>query len=356
MAHRLFAAAPRGGGDDAEAGRRRIGRLFFPDHAAQFRVALDRLRPEQAVIALVPDANDLPFLLACDHFDREIERHRLWFVAGEKWPQSLEGLFADHPGLCTPMQFIRLPIAESAIVDPLIESAQKIFATANGKRAQELGRFRESYTRRSSARMPSRPIRDSACGMTPAQSCMRFSGTSMQCTLTLTIQHPPRHWRCSAVGDCGVLVTANTSRADLANVLSESLPWITWASGTRIPNFRAAGPKNALITAYPQLARSAGWPANRIVEATFPKPGPAGPDAAPTLEAAFAIIINTHPLDPPSDLAEYSSHRVLWELIAADLHDDPFALTDDIDAFLTRRMCKLDIAAENFPRSGSSRS
>ncbi len=153
-----------------------------------------------------------------------------------------------------------------------------------------------------------------------------------------------------ATNDCGVLVTANTARADLANVLSETLPWITWASGTRIPNFRAAGPKDALITAYPQLARTAGWPANRIVEAAWPKarnskPGPSGHRS----QAAFAIIINTHPLDPPSDLIEFSSHRVLWELIAADLHDDPFALTGDIDAFLTRRMRKLDIVAEAFP-------
>src|SRR5207237_8312447 len=42
-------------------------------------------------------------------------------------------------------------------------------------------------------------------------------------------------------------------------------------------------------------------------------------------------------------------HRVLWELIAADLHGDAFVLTEDIDAFLARRMRKLDIAPETLP-------
>src|SRR5205823_7742239 len=61
---------------------------------------------------------------------------------------------------------------------------------------------------------------------------------------------------------------------------------------------------------------------------------------------ALALIVNTNPIDVPDNLTDFSSHRVLWELIAADLHNDPFVLTEDIDAFLTRRMRKLDIAAE----------
>src|SRR5204862_2325963 len=61
---------------------------------------------------------------------------------------------------------------------------------------------------------------------------------------------------------------------------------------------------------------------------------------------ALALIVNTNPIDVPDNLTDFSSHRVLWELIAANLHDNPFVLTEDIDAFLTRRMRKLDIAAE----------
>ncbi len=126
--------------------------FLAPTHAAQLRIALDRLRPEQAVIALVPDANDLPFLLACDSFVREIEAHRLWFVAGEKWPESLEGLFADHPGLCTPMQFIRLPIADETI-DALIAPAQKVFGDATSDRSMTIRTLRDSYQRQNIAHL-----------------------------------------------------------------------------------------------------------------------------------------------------------------------------------------------------------
>ena len=38
---------------------------------------------------------------------------------------------------------------------------------------------------------------------------------------------------------------------------------------------------------------------------------------------------------------------MLWELIVADLRSEPFALTDDIEGFLTHRMRKLDIPAES---------
>jgi hypothetical protein len=61
------------------------------------------------------------------------------------------------------------------------------------------------------------------------------------------------------------------------------------------------------------------------------------------------MIVDTRPLDVPDHLAEFSSHRVLWEMIATHLHDDPFSLTDDVEGYLNRRMKKLDIAAETLP-------
>ena len=151
-----------------------------------------------------------------------------------------------------------------------------------------------------------------------------------------------------------------------------------------------------MITANPKLAIAAGWPGNRVIEARWPvaekipahgatylltpSPGTPGegwgegspdqssspvsrqpnePSPHPLPEYreresersadSLAMIVDTRPLDVPDHLAEFSSHRVLWEMIATHLHDDPFSLTDDVEGYLNRRMSKLDIAAETLP-------
>ena len=66
---------------------------------------------------------------------------------------------------------------------------------------------------------------------------------------------------------------------------------------------------------------------------------------------ALAIISDTRPLDTPAAIAEYSSHRLLWEGIAEELLADPFALQDSPDRFLQTRMRRAKIADENFNRA-----
>ena len=51
-------------------------------HAAFLRTALDRLRQQQAIIAIVPDAARLLILLHCEDFSADIRSHRLWFATG----------------------------------------------------------------------------------------------------------------------------------------------------------------------------------------------------------------------------------------------------------------------------------
>jgi hypothetical protein len=133
-------------------------------------------------------------------------------------------------------------------------------------------------------------------------------------------------------------------------VVSQAIPWITWAADTRIPSAQHAAAHDRLITAHRALAIKCGWRSEQLMEASWPAALPDSSVAGAIAESnCLAFIVATHPIDPPDYLSDFSSHRVLWELIAADLAKDPFALTEDIDAFLTRRMRKLDIAAETLP-------
>jgi hypothetical protein len=322
--------------------------FLSPTHGAQLRVALDKLRPEQAIIAIVSDTDQLAFLLACDSFELEIQAHRLWLVTGPRWMDAMRDLFRAEPGLSTPMQFIRLPIADETI-DALIAPAQKVFGDATSDRSMTIRTLRDSYQRQNSR----------ICLLAPSQFRLwNDAGAALmsamaECdTIHVDVDQPRQTSSlklAQSVHECGVIVSANIGRSDLQGVLSESVPFITWCSGERVPAYHHAAPLDRIVTGYPKQAIANGWPPSKITEAAWPldcntKPGPSGP-GHPNL----AIIANTRPLDPPADLIEFSSHRVLWELIANDLLSDPFSLTDDIDSFLSRRMRKLDIVAEAFP-------
>src|SRR5437868_4179329 len=77
----------------------RMSRFLAPAHAAQIAVALGRLKPHQAVIALLPELAELSIALCCQNFSKDIAAHRLWFVAGENWREQLSQLLCNNPGL-----------------------------------------------------------------------------------------------------------------------------------------------------------------------------------------------------------------------------------------------------------------
>ena len=99
--------------------------------------------------------------------------HRLWFVAGEAWPQNLKQLFADVPGLCTPAQFIRLPLLEEGIFEQLVPAAQKVFSEAQTDRAEKMRTCANPIVSAQRASVWSAD-RNSGCGMTPAQPWLIF--------------------------------------------------------------------------------------------------------------------------------------------------------------------------------------
>src|SRR5687767_5348968 len=54
-----------------------VGCFLAPPHAAHVKVALEMLRPGQAVIAIVPEERDLRVMLQCWDFSADICRGRL---------------------------------------------------------------------------------------------------------------------------------------------------------------------------------------------------------------------------------------------------------------------------------------
>lgn len=324
--------------------------FLAPSHGAQLRVALDRLRPEQAIIAIIPDASAIGPLLACEDLSRDIAAHRLWIASGEDWPLRLAKLFDDQPGLCTPTQFIRLPVADEAVVEAIIPAAQKIFADANASRAAAIHRLRESYVRSHRrvcvlARSQFRLWEDGGAtlaGLLSPLDPLTIDLDDPACSATMALARQAH--------DCGAIITADIARSHLPGVLSDALPWITWASNSQIPSAQFAAAGDWLITADPKLAIASGWRREQVIHAVWPDQSSQTGDLKNS-QNALAMIVDTTPIDAPDHLKDFSSHQVLWEMIAADLRDNPFILTGDIESFLTGRMRKLDIAPDTVPAS-----
>jgi hypothetical protein len=330
-----------------------VGCFLAPSHSAQVRAALDRIRPEQALIIAVPLTDDLKLILHCEDFASDIAAHRLWFAAGEEWDRELGAILDSRPGLAAPSQFIRMPSADAEMLAGMISSAQRVFSTVASRRTDEL---------RALPAAPSSNALTGLCIVAPSRfrlwndvggallSAMRrdagwrhFDPDDPCSSSTLALAHSSRQ--------CGALLTANTSRADLKGVVPESVRWITWLTTPRIPHFRAVGPRDALLLAdehWIDAAVRAGWPRERLHPARWPYilEGLARRPAAPC-----GIIADTRSLERPEDLNDYSSHGLLWDFIRQEILASPFVLGEDLAEYLSSRMHDFAIADDAFPRA-----
>ncbi len=337
------------------------GCFLAPAHAAQLRVALNAMRAEQAVIAIVPEMRDLALMLHCDNFSAEIAANRLWFAAGPAWNVGLRRLFDDRVGLATPSQFIRTAAADTELADSMIAAAQKVFSNVGTARALALQAMRHQPG-------PTPAVRRRLCVVAPSRfrlwndighELLRiFEGQSDIEPVAFDADDPA----CSspmalvqAAGSCDAILTANTSRTDLPGLLPETMPWLTWVTGDRVPSATLAGIDDHLIVAdesVRQAAIRAGWAERRVHIGTWP----ALPVFAPPQQSGqrngtpLAIIAGTVSLDTPKDLVEYSSHGLLWEAIREELIRNPFVLTDAA-AYLEDRMRRHSIGQEAFPHT-----
>ena len=313
-----------------------------PPSAAALRVALDRLRTSQAIVAIVPGASSAWVMLHCENCAADVRHHRLWLAIGDEWEQRLTTLLRDNEGLPIPSQFVRLSDGTEELAEAMITPAQRIFSDVTQRRAAAIGQLLESDTPATSQRAcviaPSHFRLWDDAGHTLAQLAGQRGWTQIDpddpaCASPLAMAR--------TASQCGAVVTPNTGRADLPNVVALSKPWITWLTGPRVPSFASAGPRDALIVADPawrDAAISNGWPAARVHVATWPVV-----ELPPATKGPLLILADIRPLDPPKDVIEMSSHRLLWDAIADELTRDPFALGSSILDYLHARMRRINI-------------
>jgi hypothetical protein len=333
-----------------------VASFLRPDHAAWIRIALHKMNPGQAIIAVVDDLKSLAAMLRCDDFSQEIRNHRLFFAAGRDWAEELAEVLRKHPGLAVPVSFIRTITTPTEIAEQMIQAAQKVFADETNRR----GRLVVEMSRTRSTR--AKADRTKACVIAPAQFRLWDNpGTTLSeaiqkssALLDLSTFNPDDPTNTSplalaqVVSDCDALVAANFSRADAAGILPDDLAVITWATLPRIPAHAAARSRDRLIVAdnsWVELAIANGWPKPFVCVAGYPVQNWSGGHAS-----GLAVIADTLPIVLRPERFELSSHRLLWEKIEHELKANPFSLDLDIHRYLGRQMERLGIAETGMDR------
>lgn len=321
--------------------------FLAPLHAGEIQADLNRLSAQQAVIVLQPAVSVVRTILAAGDFAAAIDAGRLLFVTGDSWPDAFRSLFERHPGLPTPTQFIKLPTLGGEIADPLIAGAQHVFASINSNRADRIRVLRDAPRITTTVRNLA-VIAGSKFGLwddTGEQMASAVTADAAVSVSRLDPDQPLTAGPLATAEHCAkadALLTADVARCDFPDVLSKSLPWVTWVTRGRIPAYAGAGPLDALLVAdahWRDAAVKAGWPANRVDVAGFPAVARTATDN--TFDG-WTIIADTLPLAMPKKLDEFSSHKLLWEAIAAQLSRDPFVL-DEPNAYLGKRCRAMNI-------------
>jgi hypothetical protein len=383
-----------------------------PQHPAYIAEALAILRPNQAVLAILPEKDAMPRFLACEDFSAAITANRLWFIFGEDWPRQVEEFMLANPGMPIPQNFIRAPATGAARFDPMVDPAQQAFSRVTATRAAELESIL-AMPRTSDARNPrqsrellisdARPdgglcivagshfrLWDDAglvlaetldCrgedllsarvedpspqpSRRPGDSSTRLPGEGENPAIVrVDIDDPLRAGPLAvaeAAATCDALIAADLGRADLPGIVRDELVWISWITRPRCLAAAGAGPRDRLLladAALEPLARAAGWPSDRIAVAAWPLPNlPASEGVHPGI-TLIADIGPTgaddagHAGGPPKVLDEFSSHRLLWEAIADELSKNPFAAGDDARAYLARWANRAGVNAADLPEA-----
>ena len=328
--------------------------FLSPVHAAQLRVALNRLNREQAIVAIVPDNTTLNVLLHCEDFSADLASGRLWFACGADWETKLERLFESAPGLATPAHFIRPIVADPHSMDEMIAAAQRVFAAVSERRARQIehlkSRWSPSPNRRRLCLLESSryaPWEDAA--ETLARNIARSTIDTSVCPYRLD---DPRSASPLGLAEvlhgCDVIIAANRSRSQMPDVAPAQMPWITWVTVPHIPAADPVAENDHLLLADPrwrQPALDAGWPAERIHLAGWPGESTLVPNGG---RKSLAIVADTRAIEIPASVKEYSSQVLLWDAIARELADDPFAVGDDLQSYLGSRLSDMKVSRDGF--------
>jgi hypothetical protein len=321
--------------------------FLSPTHAGQVRVTLDRLSGVQALIAVAPDVADLRLMLCCESFENEIRAGRFWFAWGESWDAELERLLSEQDGLPTPGQFVRTTLVEAERIDAMIRVAQAVFSREINRRADAVRSLFADSASVEAGRI---------CVIAPGTFRLWDDAGSVLRDVAgesgWGVIDPDDPCRASpvafarAAAGCGVVVVSNVGRADLPAGLPARTKVISWLTGPRIPQFVGESGGDQLLVVDERARKSAiaaGWPADRVAIAGWPR------RQHDSGGRGLGVIADTVALAMPE--FGLSSHKVLWESIAREIAQDPFAVGQDPAAYLARWLSGVGIAQETVDRA-----
>lgn len=334
--------------------------LLAPVHVAQVRRAMELLSHQQALIVVAPDEAFLPVALHCHNLSEYFESHRLFFAVGPAWAAQLGELFQQYPGLPIPNLFLRPPTTSEVVSHPLIETAQRLFTETIAARNVTLAGLASSpVTPKGSSPRRVCVVAPSVYKLWSDAAAVLAESLSRQTSVEVRRLDPERpttssHLALAAVArECDAIFTTDFGRGEVpAHIVPDAVPWVTYATTANMPDGRRSLPHDRLVVADPAFfsaAIGAGWQKPQLSAATWPRLDVPPPAAQPV---GLALIADTEPLrgDVDEETFEFSSHMVLWELIASELHSNPLLAADDPDAYLTSRMARLSIGPDGFDR------
>jgi hypothetical protein len=319
--------------------------MVAPVHAAQIRCLLDRTEPQQATLIVQPDLLAACVAMGCENFADDIAAGRLWWAVGPDWADQLDHLLASLPGLAIPTRFIRTSDVTDAAANPIITLAGQVFGRHTSARNERVAQLRNAGARRSScvaricvvggsrfrlwANAPG-TLRDTLLRTTPQQTAVSWHVVDTDSPIT---NSPLAIAAAASASDA--IVMADVGRANYPNLLASDLPWITWATTPGLPGFSGAGPRDRLLLADPAwqaAATAGGWPPDRIAVATWPTVERVVPPVR------LVLLVDIGDMSPPAFTEEFSSHRLAWEAVRAELTRDPLVASADVNAYLDRRL------------------
>ncbi len=321
--------------------------FLAPTHGAQIEVALEAA-DSRAIVVILPDAAVLGPMLHCVDLSGWILSHRLFFVTGVNWPGELLTLFRLHPGLPLPQCFLKTAELGEEKSAAMMSMSQGVF----GQLSQERAQLREQILSQSAGGP------EAVCLL--ARSRFRLWDDGGQIMAELLSGEGFRRVDpddpCSAgvlalalaVRDCGVLVAVNATRAEVGEALPARVPMVSWMTIPAIPRFTGDMSRDVLLLAdgsWVAAAKDLGWPGRQLAAAGWPA---VGVGEGPSVEG-LAIIADTVDVSE-SPAFDLSSHRLLWETIAGELRENPFAVIAGVDRYLGSRMGELGIGPESVDR------
>jgi hypothetical protein len=332
---------------------------LMPSHVGLVRAARERMGTTPVLFIAQPDAKTARMILSCHGFSEQIDRHRLWFACGPAWLEQFGRIFADYPGLATPLRFIRTRVTNEEAVLPAIGEIQTVFSKALSLRGEEINRLkaepRAAVDAKSILLVGAGEFRLWEFGTQVIEQQLRSraesDGLSLQrFDMDNALSGSPLALL-KAAAEHGSVVSADVCRADCNQLLSPEIAWITWLTRPGAPPFESAGPRDAIILAdekWRPIARVAGWPASRIRVCSWPVL-PIGSAPSSTSEKILGLLCDTRKIQVPTSISDFSSHRLLWELIEEELAGNPLAVAD-IEEYLGNRASQLNIAMDVLDR------